>query len=77
MDTIPEIDRVEGVIRVHWDLKPFQLHFVPGTKRLFRLTSKDATCFVRINFDRESLSATDILQEAEPWIVFFRFRQLY
>lgn len=61
MDTIPEIDRVEGVIREHWDLKPFQLHFVPGTKRLFRLTSKGDTYFVRINFDRESLGAAGIV----------------
>ncbi len=60
-EIIPEIDRVEGVIRTHWDLKPCQLHFVPGTKRLFRLTSKGDTYFVRINFDRESLGAADIV----------------
>lgn len=61
MDTIPEIDRVEDAIRKHWDMKPFQLHFVPGTKRLFRLTSKGDTYFVRINFDREALHAADIV----------------
>ncbi len=60
-DTIPEIDRVEDAIRAHWDLKPFQLHFVPRTKRLFRLTSKDDIYFVRINFNRESLGAADIV----------------
>lgn len=60
-EIIPEIDCVEGVIRTHWDLKPCQLHFVPGTKRLFRLTSKGDTYFVRINFDRESLGAADIV----------------
>ena len=61
MSEIPDIEEVDALIRSNWDLGPFQLRPFHKTPRLFQLAAGDRGYFVRINFDREALDASGIV----------------